>query len=89
MIKFENVSIQYIKDFFNLLNFTLNTNSNTLFVGDEFSGTHAILRLISKIDKHYDGNIFYESKNIKDIKDKDLSVAYVSKIPCLFENKGV
>ena len=88
MIKFDNVSLKYINDFYCLYNFSVEINSNTLFVGDEFSGTHAILRLIAKVDKQYEGNIFYDDKNIKTIKDKDLSVAYVSKIPYLFENKN-
>jgi len=89
MIKFENVSIQYIKDFFNLLNFTLNINSNTLFVGDFFNGTNSIMRTLARIDKHYTGDIFIDDVNLKNIKDKDLDIVYLPENPVLFKNKNI
>ncbi len=89
MIKFENVYIQYVKDFHLLFNANFEIQKNTLFVGDEFEGITAILRLISKIEKNYIGEIYIDNKNIKDIKDKELSVAYVSENPTLFKHKSI
>ena len=87
MIKFENVSIKYISDFYSLYNFNKTIVNNTLFVGDDFLGTTAILRLISKLDKPEKGNIFIDDVNIKNIKDKDLNICYLTEKPVLFENK--
>ena len=88
MIKFENVSIKYIPDFYCLYNFNKTISGNTLFVGDDFLGAPSVLRLIAKLDKQYDGNIFIDDVNIKSIKDKDLCISYLPKSPTLFENKN-
>lgn len=89
MIKFENVNVQYIKDFSLLYNANYSLENNTIFIGDEFSGSSAILRLIAKIEKNYTGEIYIDDKNIKDIKDQDLSVAYVCETPTLFKFKSI
>ena len=89
MIKFENVSIQYVKEYFALYNFNCEIKSHTLFVGDDYVGSSAVMRLISKIDNDYSGDIFIDETNIKTIKDKDLNVAYVSQIPYLFKHKSI
>ena len=89
MIKFEHVFLKYVNDFFTLYDFSCEITSHTLFVGDFFSGTTAIMRTISKIDKDYTGEIFIDDENIKNIKDKDLSVAYLPQKPVLFKNKNI
>lgn len=89
MIKFENVNVQYIKDFSLLYNANYLLENNTIFFGDEFSGSTAILRLIAKIEKNYTGEIYIDDKNIKEIKDQDLSVAYVCETPTLFKFKSI
>ena len=89
MIKFKNVYVQYVKDFHLLYNANFKIEKNTFFVGDEFTGSSSILRLIAKIESNYTGEIFIENQNIKDIKDKELSVAYVSKNPTLFKHKSI
>jgi len=89
MIKFDKVSIQYVKEYFALYNFSIEIKNNTLFVGDDYVGSSAIMRLISKIDKQYLGEIYVDEKNLKNVKDKDLSVAYVYKIPYIFKHKSI
>lgn len=89
MIKFENVNVQYIKDFSLLYNANYSLENNTIFFGDEFSGSTAILRLIAKIEKNYTGEIYIDDKNIKEIKNQDLSVAYVCETPTLFKFKSI
>lgn len=86
MIEFNAVTIKYVPDITTLLNFSAKIDCNTLIIGDEFLGTSSILRLIAKIDKNYTGEILIDNANLKEIKDKDLSVAYLPKEPYLFKN---
>lgn len=86
MIEFNAVTIKYVPDITTLLNFSAKIDCNTLIIGDEFLGTSSILRLIAKIDKNYTGEILIDNVNLKEIKDKDLSVAYLPKEPYLFKN---
>lgn len=86
MIEFNAVTIKYVPDITTLLNFSAKIDCNTLIIGDEFLGTSSILRLIAKIDKNYTGEILIDNVNLKEIKDKDLSIAYLPKEPYLFKN---
>lgn len=89
MIRLEHVYLKYIKEFYTLYDINLELKENTLISGDIFDGTHSLFRLISKIDKDYEGDIFIDDKNLKDIKDKDLSLSYVTGTPYLFERKNI
>ena len=86
MIELKKVTIKYVPDITTLLNFSAKTDCNTLIIGDEFLGTSSILRLIAKIDKNYTGEILIDNENLKEIKDKDLSVAFIPKEPYLFKS---
>lgn len=86
MIEFNAVTIKYVPDITTLLNFSAKIDCNTLIIGDEFLGTSSILRLIAKIDKNYTGEILIDNANLKEIKDKDLSFAYLPKEPYLFKS---
>ena len=89
MIRLEHVYLKYIKEFYTLYDINLELKENTLIFGDIFDGTHSLFRLISKIDRDYEGDIFIDDKNLKDIKDKDLSLSYVTDFPYLFERKNI
>ncbi len=89
MIKIENVSIKYIKDYYSLYNLNLEINGNTILFGDETSGNNFLLRILAKIDKHYEGNIFVDNVNLKQLKDKDLNIAYLPKQNYFFKNKSI
>ena len=89
MIKFKHVFMQYISEFYSLYDFSCEINSHTLFVGDFFNGTNAIMRILSKIDKDYKGEIFVDDVNLKNIKDKDLNLVYLPENPILFKNKNI
>lgn len=86
MIEFQNVSIKYINDFYSLLNSNFKFQKSTLIIGEAMLGSHAIMRLISKIDKNYGGEIFIDEKNIKKISDKNLPITYCQKKPELFNS---
>lgn len=89
MIKFENVFLKYVENFYSLYNFNCEINSHTLFIGDFFNGTIPIIRTLSKIDKDYKGNIFIDNINLKNIKDKDLNLVYLPENPILFKHKNI
>ena len=89
MIEFKNVSIQYIKDFYALLNKNFTFASNTLILGDSVVGSSAIMRIISKIDKDYSGDVLINSVNLKDINDKNLPIAYSPEKPELFKCRSI
>lgn len=89
MIKFDHVYLKYINEFYTLYDVNLELKENTLILGDIFDGTHSLFRLISKIDRNFQGEIYIEDKNLKDIKDKDLSLSYLTDKPYLFENKNI
>ncbi len=89
MVEFRKVSIQYVKEFFCLYEFSCKIKSNTLFVGDFFTGTTSIMRILSKIDTTFSGECLIDNVDIKKIKNKELSIAYLPKNPVLFENKNI
>lgn len=89
MIEFKNVSIKYINQFFTLDHFNKEFKTNTLLTNDPLNSASAIMRILSKIDTDYSGDVFIYSVNIKDIKDKDLTVAYLPENPELFKNKNI
>ena len=89
MIKIEQVSIKYIRDYYSLFNINLEIKNNTLLLGNKTSGNNFLLRLLAKIDKHYEGQIFIDDANLKQIKDKDLDLAYIPEKPYFFKNKSV
>ncbi len=89
MISFNSVNIKYIKEYYSLFNVKFNINKNTLLIGDKASGNNFVLRIIAKIDKHYGGEVLLEGVNLKDIKDKDLNLAYVTQENYLFKHKSV
>ncbi len=86
MIRLQNVFIKYIKNFYSLFNINLDIKNNTLLLGDKMSGNWIILRLIADIDKNFDGNIYIDDKDIKNIKNYEFDLAYVAKNPYLFKS---
>ena len=89
MIEFKNVYLKYIKDFFTLYDISFKINDHTLFLGECSDGTNSVFRLIAKIDKKYSGEIYVQGKNLKEVKDRDLDIAYITEQPYLFRHKTV
>lgn len=88
MITAKNLSVQYIKEYATIFDVNFSIKSNTLFVSNHDEIT-ALFRAITKIEKHYSGTILLGENDIKDIDNKDLSIAYVPKDPYLFKSKNV
>ena len=89
MIKFENVYLKYVQEYYSLFDFSCEIDSHTFFIGDFINGTTSIMRILSKIDKDFTGNVLIDGENIKKIKDKNLSLAYIPQNPVLFKNKNI
>lgn len=89
MIELKNVSLAYIKEYNTLMNVNLDIDRSTLIVGNINDGTHTLMRILAKIDKDYSGEILIDGKNLREVKDKDLSVAYIPHEPYLFNHRSV
>lgn len=91
MIEFKNVSYNYFTKFYSLFKFSYTFDTgNYALIGDYIDGNLSIIRLLSKLDKLYKGDIFINGKNLKKINlKKDINIAYLSKNPIFFENKTV
>ena len=70
MIKFKNVFIKYVQDFYSLYNFSCDINTNTIFLSDSFDETTAILRVLAKIDKGYKGDVYVDNINLRNSSNK-------------------
>lgn len=91
MIEFKNVSYNYFTKFYSLYKFSYCFDAgNYALIGDYIDGNLNVIRLLSKLDKLYKGDIFINGKTIKKISfKKDINIAYLSKNPVFFEHKTV
>ena len=91
MIEFKNVSYNYFTKFYSLYNFSYTFNAgNYALIGDYIDGNLNVIRLLSKLDKLYKGEIFINGSNITKLNyKKDINIAYLSKSPVFFEHKTV
>lgn len=87
MIKIKNLYYNYDSRFSALYNVCLEINCNTAIFTNNELGTFSLFRILSKQDKDYKGEVFIFDKNLKDVKPKNLSVAYVTSTPFLLEKK--
>ena len=89
MIEFQNVFIKYVNDFFSLYDCNLKIEKNTILIEKNLCGSSAFMRIVSQIDKPQSGEVLIDNINIKDIRNKDLDVAYLPENPILFKQKSV
>ena len=85
MIKIDKITISYIPEYSTLMNICCELDQNSFISGSIDDGTHSLLRVISKIDTYYHGDIYIDDVNIKQIRDRDLDLAYVPHEPYLFK----
>ncbi len=89
MIELKNVSVKYIEKYFTLMNVNVIFSENSFILGDINDGTHSLFRVLAKIDNDYSGDVIIDDNNIKNIKDKNLDIAYIPSKPYLFKFKSI
>lgn len=87
LIDIKNLSFSYngLSVFDNAV-FNLNTNDFAVIQGKSGQGKTTLLKLILKIEKEYDGDIFVFNKNLTTYKDAKLSYLKNKKFGVVFQN---
>ena len=88
MIKTTNLFYNYDSKFSALYDVNLNLDSNTIILADELS-SKTLFRIISGQYKDYKGEIIIDNKNLKEIRQKDLSLCYITNPPYLINKKSI
>ena len=91
MIEIKNLSFRYDKKFYALFNIalTIYDNQKILMSCKQELETQTLFRILSKQEKDYSGDIYFDNKNLKEIKTANLDVCYITKTPYLLKNKSV
>ena len=93
MIKYQNVSMSYPDSgkVLDNLNFNINNGEFFVIVGPSGSGKTTTLKLINRLNKENEGDIFLNDKNIRDypLRELRLNMGYVLQEIALFPNMTV
>ena len=91
MITIKNLSFRYDKKFCAIFNINLSIadNQKLAMYSEQQLETQTLFRILSKQEKNYLGEIYFDDKNLKDISIKDLDVCYITQTPYLLKNKSV
>ncbi|MDU5230026.1 MAG: ABC transporter ATP-binding protein [Anaerococcus sp.] len=93
MIKYKNVSMSYPDNgkVLDNLNFNIDKGEFFVIVGPSGSGKTTTLKLINRLYKENEGNIFLNDKNIRDypLRELRLNMGYVLQEIALFPNMTV
>lgn len=86
MLKLKNInkSFNNIKVLKNL-NLQLESGLNFI-VGPSGSGKSTLLKILSGIDKDYQGEVFYQEKNIKEFDSRELNSYYFNSVGFIWQN---
>lgn len=72
-IRFENLSFKYNEDYvFKDFNFTFLKNKKYAIIGKSGSGKSTLIKILLKQINNYEGNIYINNKNLKEIHTNDL-----------------
>lgn len=90
MIKINNLTYNFDARFSAIFNFSYEflDKKNYLIYSSQELESQTLFRILSKQYKNYSGEIFIDGKNLKSMRLKDLSVAYLTKTPFLLKNKS-
>ena len=76
MFKLKNVTKKYNEEFaLNDVSLTIRSGMNFI-IGASGSGKSTLLKIISGIEKDFNGEVYYENKNIQELKEKEKSYFY-------------
>jgi iron complex transport system ATP-binding protein len=80
-VEIKNISFSYNNDFSLKINdFSVTGNTVVSLIGPNGSGKSTLLKIISNIIKDYDGEIYLNNKNLRDINEKNTAkiVSYIN-----------
>lgn len=79
-IEVKNVSKEYIKGTKVLddVSFTISDGEKITLMGAEGAGKTTLFRLMSKLDKKFDGEIFYDDASVRKLSQRDLQMVLLS-----------
>jgi len=89
MIEIKNLTYGFDKRFKVLLDVNLKIESNTILKSNNFLDTQILFRVLTKQDRDYQGEVFFDDVNLKKISLKNLEVAYITKEPNLLKRKSI
>lgn len=92
MISIKNLSLKFIREYYALYDISLDIEKGekVAFVGEEHSGKTTLLRVIAKLEKLTNGNVYINGIPLAKINFKnDLSVGYVPVKPIYLKRKTV
>lgn len=90
MIVAKNVSKKFHEDHYALMNINFSTEERPFVViGEDGSGKTALLEIIAGVECDYEGEIFINGRERRELKNNDFPISYVTKEPVLFKFKTV
>jgi len=89
MLEIKNLTYGFDKRFKVLLDVNLKIESNTILKSNNFLDTQILFRVLTKQDRDYQGEVFFDDVNLKKISLKNLEVAYITKEPNLLKRKSI
>lgn len=89
-IKIVNLNLKFTKEYYALCNINLNisTGSKLCLLGEKDSGKTSLLRVIAGLEKGYNGEIFFDDKELKTLSYRyDINLGYLPLKGVFFEGK--
>lgn len=91
MIETKNLNFQYDKRFYTLYNINLKfiDNKRYMIFSEQELESKTLFRILTKQEKEYKGDVFFDGKDLKEISIKNLDICYITNSPILFKHKSV
>lgn len=92
MILVKNLCLKFTKEFYALfdINFEIKKGEAVSFLGEEHSGKTTLLRVLSKLEKDYTGEVYVKNISLKKLDFAvDVNMGYIPATPVFFEKKTV
>lgn len=92
MILVKNLCLKFTKEFFALydINLEIKKGESVALLGEEHSGKTTLLRVLSKLENDYSGEVYIKDFPLKKLDfSVDVSMGYIPATPVFFEKKTV
>lgn len=92
MILVKNLSLKFTKEFYALfeINLEIKKGEAVALLGEEYSGKTTLLRVLSKLEKDYTGEIYIKNIPLKKVDfSVDVNMGYIPAVPVFLEKKTV